>query len=57
MCRPRVDLEASMASTTGCGLDRKRRGMAMRGEAVYAFPAKLEEAKWEALHKMPLPEG
>ena len=50
-------MEASMASTTGSGLDRKRRGMAMRGEAIYAFPAKLEEAKWEALRKMPLPEG
>jgi hypothetical protein len=41
-------LEASLSPTTQSGIDRKRRLIAIKGEAVYAFPAKLEDGNWEA---------
>ena len=35
-----------MSSTTTSGVDFKRKAIAIKGEAVYAFPEKLEEDVW-----------
>ena len=48
LCREREALERSLTVTTSSGLDRKRRATAIKGEAVYAFPSKMDDGKWEA---------
>ena len=46
LCRGRVELERSLRPTTTSGVDFKHKATVIKGEAVYAFPLKMEEIFW-----------